>query len=278
MEENVLLLLKELVDILLETREEDLEKIEIANESFNSIEGYVQKLGKNVKAFSQVFQVNEQGFFTGFSLGTRIRRKEHLRLAVFFLDRGVSGVKGKMNAQASRVKVRPMSLTSAVIKGYQIKIYFDAPTEVKVNARTYNKWLSENLEGIMSNNAVRSSYVHEFTHVQDFKRMDPRFLLQRGNQKVAEKEKGAPTNFGAYANDPLELNAYYSQAMSDVQNQLKAAKTPEERLAVIGSSAQEFVDSFMNSYLKKQVRKNISPENWKRLAKRAATGWEHLNQ
>jgi hypothetical protein len=91
-------------------------------------------------------------------------------------------------------------------------------------------------------------------------------------QQAGEKSR----DFGTYANDPLELNAYFSQAMSDVMSQLKG-KSPEERTAIIGKTPQEFVDKFMGTYLKKQVRKNIDPENWKRLAKRAATSWELLN-
>lgn len=275
-------LLKEYIEAILESREEDFEKIQAANESYDAILGYIRKLGRDPKAFARVFQTNDQGFFTGFALGTRIRREEHLQLAVFFMDRGVAGTKSKVNAQASRVRVRPMSTTSAAIKGYQIRIYFDAPPEAKVNARAYNKWLAANLESLLDNGTTRSSYVHEFTHVQDFKRMDPQFLLQRGLNKQAERERQQQAgeksrDFGAYANDPLELNAYFSQAMSDVMSQLKG-KSPEERTAIIGKTPQEFVDKFMGTYLKKQVRKNIDPENWKRLAKRAATSWELLNR
>jgi len=274
-------LLKEYINAILDSREEDFQQIQAANESYDAILNYIKKLNRNPKAFSSVFQTNERGFFTGFALGARIRREEHLRLAIFFMDRELAGAKNKVNAQAIRVRVRPMSTTATAIKGYQIWIYFDAPAAVKVNAKTYNKWLAENLETLLDNDNTRSSYVHEFTHVQDFKRMNPRFLLQRGLKKKQEKEKQQQTgkksrDFNAYANDPLELNAYFAQAMSDVQNQLRTAKTPEEKKAIIGSTPQEFADKFMSFYLKKQVRKNIDPENWKRLARRAATSWELL--
>jgi len=274
-------LLKEYINAILDSREEDFQKIQAANESYDAILGYISRLDRNPKAFARVFQVNDQGFFTGFALGARVRREEHLQLAVFFMDRGLAGIKSKVNAQASRIRVRPMSTTAAAIKGYQIRIYFDAPEEARTSPKAYNKWLAANLEDLLTNDGTRSSYVHEFTHVQDFKRMDPRFLLRRGQQKQAEKERQQQAgeksrDFGAYANDPLELNAYFFQAMSDVQTQLRNVKTPEEKRAIIGSSPQEFVDKFMGTYLKKQVRKNIDSENWKRLAKRAATSWELL--
>jgi len=273
-------LLKECINAILESREEDFQKIQAANESYDAILGYIRRLDRNPKAFARVFQTNDRGFFTGFALGARVRQEEHLQLAVFFMDRGLAGIKSKVNAQASRIRVRPMSTTAAAIKGYQIRIYFDAPEEARTSPKAYNRWLAANLEDLLTNDGTRSSYVHEFTHVQDFKRMDPRFLLRRGQQKQAEKERQQASeksrDFGAYANDPLELNAYFFQAMSDVQTQLRNVKTPEEKRAIIGSSPQEFVDKFMGTYLKKQVRKNIDSENWKRLAKRAATSWELL--
>lgn len=273
-------LLREYINAILDSREEDFQKIQAANESYDAILGYIRRLDRNPKAFARVFQTNDQGFFTGFALGARVRREEHLQLAVFFMDRGLAGIKSKVNAQASRIRVRPMSTTAAAIKSFQIRIYFDAPEEARTNPKVYNKWLAANLEDLLTNDGTRSSYVHEFTHVQDFKRMDPQFLLQRDMKKQAEKERQQKAgeksrDFGTYANDPLELNAYFSQAMSDVMGQLKG-KSPEERTAIIGSSPQEFVDRFMGTYLKKQVKKNINPENWRRLAKRAATSWELL--
>jgi hypothetical protein len=275
-------LFHEFMTAVLESREEDFEKIEAANESYTSIVSYIRGLGRDPRNFAAVFQTNN-GYFSGFALGARIRKKEHIRLSVFFVDRGLFGVKGKVNAQASRVRVQPDNPNSAAIRGYKITIYFDAPPEAKTSPKVYNKWVAANLEGILDNEATRSSYVHEFTHVMDFQRMDPRFLLQRTQNKQKERERmqqsGEKTrDFSAYANDPLELNAYFSQAMSDVRNQLRNAKTPEEKTAIIGASPQEFTDKFMGTYLKKQVRKNIDPENRQRLMKRAATAWELLKR
>lgn len=276
-------LLAEYINVTLESMEEVFQKIQAANESYDAIVAYIRRFGRDPKVFARAFQTNDQGFFTGFALGARVRREEHLQLAVFFMDRGVAGTKSKVNAQASRVRVNPMSTTSAAIKGYQIRIYFDAPPEAKVNAKAYNKWLATNLEDLLMNDTTRSSYVHEFTHVQDFKRMDPKFLLWRGQQKQVEKERQQQAgeksrDFGAYANDPLELNAYFSQAMSDVQTQLRNAKNTTEKSQILGANAQEFVHKFMNKYLKKQIRKNINPSNWRKLAKRAALGWEELQK
>lgn len=272
-------LLKEFIQSVLENREEDFWKIESANQSYEQILGYVRALGGDLRSFDRVFK-KEAGYFTGFALGSRIRRQEHLQLSVYFMDRELFGVKGKVNARAVRIKAQPESSTSTKLKGFFIAIYFDAPPEARKNARAYNKWFAANLEGILDSPAVRSSYVHEFTHVMDFKRMDPAYLQKRTNDKEKDLEQqqstGSKRDFSKYANDPLELNAFFSQAMSDVKNALKAAQTPEEKSSIIGATPQEFADKFMNVFLKKQVRKNVSPENQQRMMKRAATSWRLL--
>lgn len=275
------LMIKEFLQAVLENREQDFWKIEMANQSFDSILTFVKNLGKDIRSFERVFEKNN-GWFEGFSLAPRLRRTEHLKLKVMFQDRVVFGVKNKVNAQAFRVKVQPDNPNSAQLKGFVIRIFFDTPEEARLNARTYNKWFSQNLENIIDNPDVRSSYVHEFTHVLDFRRMDPRYLLKRANNKQKEMDilqaTGSKRDFVKYTNDPLELNAYFSQAISDVRAKLNAATTLEEKQQVIGRTPQEFVDLFMSTYLKKQVRNNLTPENRQRLMKRAATTWVLLKK
>jgi hypothetical protein len=112
--------------------------------------------------------------------------------------------------------------------------------------------------------------------------MDPKFLLQRSNKKQKELERqqltGEPRDFDKYVNDPLELNAYFSQAMADVRSRVRMAKTQQKRTEILGTTAQEFVDRFMSKYLKPRLRKYLSPENRQRLMKRAATSWELLKK
>lgn len=272
-------LLKEFINAVLEDREQDFWKIEMANKSFDSILNYIKSLGRDIKQFERVFDKN-QGWFNGFALGTRIRKEEHLKLRVQFQERNLFGIKGKVNAQAVRVRVQPENPKSAQLKGFIINIFFNAPPEVLTSPKVYNRWFAANLEDILSNPSVKSSYVHEFTHVLDFKRMDPHFLLRRSMEKQKQvdalKVSGGKRDFGKYSNDPLELNAYFSQAISDVRSMLRQAQTEEEKQKILGTTPQEFTDKFMQQYLKKQVRKNISPENYQRLMKRAATAWELL--
>jgi hypothetical protein len=272
-------LLKEFIKAVLEDREQDFWKIEMANKSFDSILNYIKSLRKDIKQFERVFDKN-QGWFNGFALGTRIRKEEHLKLRIQFQERTLYGIKGKINAQAVRVRMQPENPKNAQLKGFIINIFFNAPSEVIVDPKNYNRWFAANLENILSDPSIKSSYVHEFTHVLDFKRMDPHFLLKRGLEKQKQvdalKTSGGKRDFGKYANDPLELNAYFSQAISDIRSMLKHAQTEEEKQEILGTTPQEFTEKFMQKYLKKQVRKNISPDNHQRLMKRAATAWEFL--
>ena len=153
------LMIKEFLQAVLENREQDFWKIEMANQSFDSILTFVKNLGKDIRSFERVFEKNN-GWFEGFSLAPRLRRSEHLKLKVLFQDRVVFGVKSKVNAQVLRVKVQPDNPNSAQLKGFIIRIFFDTPEEARLNARTYNKWFSQNLENIIDNPDVRSSYVH----------------------------------------------------------------------------------------------------------------------
>ena len=117
-----------------------------------------------------------------------------------------------------------------------------------------------------------SSFVHEFTHTLDFRRINPQYLIDRAKRKEASDIRDRDK----YANDPLELNAYYQQAISDFYDQLLKTKTVEEWNAQVGETPQRFAENIVTLYLRPQVKKRLSPENKKRLMKRAATAWEYL--
>ena len=89
------LMIKEFLQAVLENREQDFWKIEMANQSFDSILTFVKNLGKDIRSFERVFEKNN-GWFEGFSLAPRLRRSEHLKLKVLFQDRVVFGVKSKV--------------------------------------------------------------------------------------------------------------------------------------------------------------------------------------
>lgn len=258
--------------LILENREEDLEKISAANKSFDDIQTYVANLNGLLSNYKSTFK-NSKGWLTGFSLGAKLRREEHLKLSVLFLDRTLFKISGKIKARAYRT----IGARNQQLQSLTIVIYFDAPTEAIKSTNSYNRWLSKNLESILQDPKVRSSYIHEFTHSLDFRRIEPSYLLKRSEEKetvnARRKATGEPKDFVKYSNDALELNAYFSQALSQVRTDIK-----DGNKEVLGDTAQEFAEVFMDNYLAKTLRKNLSPENRRRLMKRAATAWEVLKQ
>lgn len=243
--------------VLLETREEDFAKIRMANNSYLAIQRKVSSLNKDQAGFEKVFR-KEDGRFTSMSLGTFLRRDEHAKMFVSFLERTL------MNAP-------PGYMASAQLKknGYHINIYFTAPQEVIRSTKAYNRWFAQNLDTVLSSSKMRSFYVHEFVHTLDFRRIPKDYLYQRPVQQTVI---GTPE----YANAPLEMNAYFLQAISYIRRKLKQTQNQEEIDGLIGRTPQEFVDKFMSTYLNKELRTLLTPENRQRLMKRAATAWEFL--
>jgi hypothetical protein len=270
-------LLETFVKQMVESRVEDVEKARIANNSYLSMLKHIRSLGTKVSAFNAAFS-KTNGYFFGFKLETNIPREEHTLLSIYFMERSLFNIKSALNAKAIR---NWASNTDPTTKDYTIHIYFDAPKEVVGDPTIYNKWFAENLAEIVSNEKLRSSYVHEFTHIMDYRRVSPAYLVNRTAAKNAEKQNMAATgtskrDFEKYVNDPLEMNAYFQQAIADVVRKLKNLDNTESKIEFLGKTPQEFVEKFMTSFLKKAFRKNLSPENQQRIIKRAATAYDKI--
>lgn len=261
---------------LAESREEDMDKLHIANEAFENIEAFIRKLKKDPSKFAEKFYTDNDGRFIGFHIKTNLPKKQQIPeisdLYIEFLDHELNNVKPTIKASADR-NIEP---NTGKITQLRIKLYIDAPQAANKSVKAYNKWFANNLADILENSNYRSSFVHEFTHTLDFRRINPEYLVARAKRKISEKEAGKVRDRDKYANDPLELNAYYQQAMSELYNDLLKVETVEEWNANVGETAQEFVDKLLTIYLRPQVQKRLTPENKKRLMKRAATAWEYL--
>lgn len=267
--------LKNFLSSVMESAMEDMEKIQVAKNSFYSIKSYINQLNGNLEG---VFNKTKEGYFAGFALGSRIRNKEHLKLSIFFFERKTFGIKKTLKAQAGRVRVQPENTNSSQIKGYRISIFFDAPEEETKTIKKYNSWLSRNLDNILESPGVFSSYIHEFVHVLDFKRIHPNVLLKRTNKKESEISSGL-SDYKNYVNDPLELNAYFLQGVAQLEENLETLYNNQnivELNKIINNSPQEFADMFFREYIKPQVKKNLSQENFNRFYKRISKIREFL--
>ena len=258
---------------LAESREDDMEKLHIANETFENIVAFVRGLGNDLSNFTDKFYTDNNRRLIGFHIKTNLPKKQRIPeisdLFVEFLDHKLNNVKPTIKARADR-NIEP---NTGKLTQLRIKLYIDAPEDANKSVKAYNKWFANNLADLLESSNSRSSFVHEFTHTLDFRRINPEYLIARAKRK---QETGEPRDRDRYANDPLELNAYYQQAMSELYNDLLKVETVEEWNANVGETAQEFVDKLLTIYLRPQVQKRLSPENKKRLMKRAATAWEYL--
>jgi len=255
---------------LAESREEDMEKLHIANEVFENIVSFIESLDQDISKFRRNFIKEKNGKFIGLKLERRLPEIPEIQdLTVYFYDYEMSGVKETIKAKAGR------NILDNKLASVYISLYFDAPASAKKTTVAYNRWISKNLATIIQDSKYRSSFVHEFTHTLDFRRINPEYLIARAKRKIAEKEANVKRDRDSYINDPLELNAYYQQAMNDLYAKLLETETADEWNNIIGNTPQEFADTLI-SYLRPQVQKRLNPENVKRLMKRAATAWEYV--
>jgi len=261
---------------LLESREEDMEKLHVANETFENIVAFVKKLGNDSSKFADKFYTDEAGRFKGFHMEINLPKKQRIpeisNLFIEFVDRELSGVKPTIKARASRV----LEPNTGEIKALIISLYIDASNAANKPVKSYNKWFASNLLSILEKSNYRSSFVHEFTHTLDYRRINPEYLIARAKRKQTELEAGGVSDRDKYVNDPLELNAYYQQAISDFYDQLVNTKTVDEWNSFVGDTPQQFAETIINTYLRPQVIRRLTPENKKRFMKRLATTWEYL--
>lgn len=261
---------------LAESREQDLENLHIANEVFENIVAFIRKLKGDTAKFSDKFYTDDAGRFKGFHLTTNLPKSQRIPevfdLFIEFVDRGLNNIKPTIKAKARRV----MSPDKAKIEEFHIQLFIDVPEAANKPVKAYNEWFASNLLLALEKSNYRSSFVHEFTHTLDFRRINPNYLIDRAKRKLAKIQAGVKKDFGEYTNDPLELNAYYQQALSDFHEKLLEKNTVEEWNDFVGRTPQEFAENILSNYLRPQVIRGLTPENKKRFMKRLATTWEYL--
>ena len=102
----------------------------------------------------------------------------------------------------------------------------------------------------------KSTFFHEAVHLFDHQRIGKKF------NKMNYAEMGDEDKKVRYINDPKELNAHTQEKMERL---IKSGN--------IGDSAQEFATKVINMW--NDVSK-LTPDNIRRIKKRAATTWVHL--
>lgn len=123
-----------------------------------------------------------------------------------------------------------------------------------------------------------NNMVHELTHYLDYKRGYDRDGAPTGQR---EKEVNALKKRMTYSyyNDPLELNAYYSMAVADIIDRMKAEMRRDGQRAYYDRVLRSF-DAFKSEFLyefRSDWVRHLNTANRKRFEKRLYLLWKHLS-
>ena len=192
-------LLREFVELIVE-RENDERYLKTANNSYIAISKLLYELQSMPdKIYARHFtKVN--GKYRYLSLETFLPRPEHEGLYLELVDRSVSGTKKTVSATAG---VSFDDDTNA--RQYILSVFLDIP---EADPDKYNELFKNTVASAFAKPENREHFIHEFTHVLDFRRLSDDYLKTRAKTKSSKKEAGIKKDFKAYVNDPLEMNAY----------------------------------------------------------------------
>lgn len=244
----------------LQSRNKDFSNIIFIKNKFSSIKTIIKNLNSSSNKFEKLF-LKQNNHYCGFEFENKI--------FVFFLDRKLFNIKSKLNAKAVRVW---NSETDYTTKQYEIYVYFDKPNRVK----NYNKWFVKNLSKILDSQQIESSFVHEYTHIMDYMRVKESFLVNRTKRKNSLFEiNSSKKDFKDYANDSLELNAYFNQGINDVIEKLNSSSI-EEKFVILGNHSSHFVKNMFSNWFRPTFVKNLNKRNIERISKRVSLIWNKL--
>lgn len=116
-----------------------------------------------------------------------------------------------------------------------------------------------------------TSMTHELTHYLDYKRgFEKNGINTRRDDSLAARGDLSDGNLRAYFNDPLERNAYYQQAISEIVSQLVVWSHNEarhEQGEEVLASFDKFLD-FCKGELRPDFQDFLTQENWRKLTRR----------
>lgn len=109
----------------------------------------------------------------------------------------------------------------------------------------------------------RSAFTHEFIHFLDFMRVSDPEVARRLMRSAASN---ATASDKAYYNDSIETNAFVQQALTKLENFLKAAD-PEKKQQLLGKGDRGFYE-WAIGYFPKGFMDNLDEKNGRKIVKR----------
>lgn len=120
-------------------------------------------------------------------------------------------------------------------------------------------------------NALKSSVVHELIHAIDNNR-----IKEKTTTSAEHSEKG---DYVAYANDPMELNAYYHEMVFSMSERIKLYMSKPEQYPFLYdtflSTSEKFIEHTLQ-FLDRGYLEALKPENIKKFKKRLYQYYEHI--
>lgn len=256
-------ILREFVTLVIE-RKGDEEFIAKAQQSYADILEILKSLdGESSAAFSEVFE-KEAGKYSLVDLNRHLPRPEHENLYLVFVDKKTSDKRKTISAEAYR-SITPEG------RLYWIELLIDVPYK---SLKAYNSTFRKSVLAAFATPDIKKSYIHEFVHTLDFRRMSDEYLLKRSEMKRKKREAGIKKDFKKYVNDPLERNAYFFESLDSVIDELKIIQTREEWDEFTGGSPRAFIEIFVKSFLDPRAKKHWDDKAQRSMIKRLAAIYE----
>ena len=247
--------------MLLPERKSDALFVREANVSFKAISDWFDKLSVPGRFWSKFVNPGNGSF----SIDARehpIVRKYFPGVLQFKPNTGSSVKHGIGHTQRSRIPVM-------VFQHYKYK------------KDAFSDWFPEQFHAWWKH-GLRDVWIHEYTHWKDSRRNSTMFDPKLGSAGKLDNQ-GA----GAYYNDSAELQAYYVEAITHFFDTVKTLErrhsegesgwqlTARAKMS-FGKNWKEFLDQFLRDYADQNWIANLTPQNRKRIIKRAATSYREL--
>lgn len=255
------LIQKEVKELVLE-RQGDFNHIDTAVKSYSEIYSFLVMNAREVPTvWDSMFGKDQDGRYMSIILSKFIPRPEHERLKLFFVEKNFQPQYMRPKTAGLATPYDPATGYAEIKLGFRMVDYLDGdPVPEDVNL--YNEWFRANISKVFKK--LRTTYVHELTHILDYGRVKAEWMALRKKVKDADQSelndlqqqisvlgmkfkrlrkpetkqlaqssidnlsKQVDAKKAAlhsqYINDPLELNGYFNETLSKFIFDLKNLK------------------------------------------------------
>lgn len=180
-------ILNSIVSLLFEEREQDIKNIEKSIGSFKQIFNLLLQLKKttDISYVNDILQKDQEGRYIAIQLMKVSPKPEHDKLRLYFVEKTLQPQYMQQKTAGLSQPVDPTTGFAEIKLGYRISDY-DPNISIK-DTKTYNEWFKQNIVRVFKR--MRSTYVHELTHILDYKRVKEQDWLETRKRVGIEKQQ-----------------------------------------------------------------------------------------